>query len=112
MEEDTMHRSTSVRVALGTAVLTTAAIGAVVTAQPASAKPDTSCLRAGIATLQGAGLLDDVARDGLPIATAVGLGVLPRAGTDVSTLPDPLPLKVVLADHRAGQDSLFVYPWC
>jgi hypothetical protein len=23
-----------------------------------------------------------------------------------------LPLRVVLADHRAGDDSLFVYPWC
>ena len=27
-------------------------------------------------------------------------------------LPDPLPLSVVLADHRAGDDSLFLYPWC
>ena len=36
----------------------------------------------------------------------------PRAGTDVSALPDPLPLSVVLADHRAGSRSLFVYPWC
>jgi hypothetical protein len=30
----------------------------------------------------------------------------------VASLPDPLPLRVVLADHRAGDDSLFVYPWC
>ncbi len=36
----------------------------------------------------------------------------PREGTDVSTLPDPLPLSVVLADHRAGDNSLFAYPWC
>ena len=36
----------------------------------------------------------------------------PRAGTDLATLPDPLPLSVVLADHRAGDNSLFVYPWC
>lgn len=86
---------------------------ALVPAAPASAAPqDTACLRAGLRTLQGAGLLDDVARGGLPIATAVALGVTPRAGTDVASLPDPLPLRVVLADHRAGDDSLFVYPWC
>ena len=30
----------------------------------------------------------------------------------VASLPDPLPLSVVLADHRAGDDSLFIYPWC
>jgi hypothetical protein len=76
------------------------------------AKPDTACMRAGIKTLQSAGLLDDVARGGLPIATAVSLGVTPRAGTALSTLPDPLPLAVILADHRAGTNSLFVYPWC
>jgi hypothetical protein len=86
---------------------------ALVPAASSSAAPqDTTCLRAGLRTLQGAGLLDDVARGGLPIATAVALGVRPRAGTDVASLPDPLPLRVVLADHRAGDDSLFVYPWC
>jgi hypothetical protein len=86
---------------------------ALVPAASAGAAPqDTACLRAGLRTLQSAGLLDDVARGGLPIATAVALGVTPRAGTDVASLPDPLPLRVVLADHRAGDDSLFVYPWC
>lgn len=74
--------------------------------------PDTSCMRAGIKTLQSAGLLDDVARSGLPIATAVALHVTPRAGTDLSAVPDPLPLSLILADHRAGSASLFVYPWC
>jgi len=69
-------------------------------------------MRAGMSTLRSVGLLDDVARSGLPISTAVGFGVAPRAGTDVSALPDPLPLRVVLADHRAGDASLFVYPWC
>jgi hypothetical protein len=78
----------------------------------ASATPDTSCQRAGIKTLQSAGLLDDVARSGLPIATAVALHVRPRAGTDLSAVPDPLPLSLILADHRAGSASLFVYPWC
>ena len=91
--------------ALGTLV-------AVAAATPATAAPDTACQKAGLKTLIGAGLIDDVARDGLPIATAVSLGVAPRATTNVAALPDPLPLSVVLADHRSGSSSLFVYPWC
>jgi hypothetical protein len=89
-----------------------AALGAVATSAPASAAPDTACQKAGLKTLIGARLIDDVARGGLPIATAVALGVEPRGTTDVTALPDPLPLSVVLADHRAGSSSLFVYPWC
>jgi hypothetical protein len=85
---------------------------ALVPAASASAKPDTACMRAGIQVLKDAGLFSTVAKSGLPIATAVAVGVTPRAGTDVSSLPDPLPLSVVLADHRAGENSLFVYPWC
>ena len=69
-------------------------------------------MRAGIATLKSAGLFSSVAKNGLPIATAVSVGVAPRPGTDVAALPDPLPLSVVLADHRAGSSSLFIYPWC
>jgi hypothetical protein len=76
------------------------------------AKPDVACMHAGIKTLQGAHLLDDVARSGLPIATAVSLGVTVRDGADISGVPDPLPLSLILADHRAGSSSLFVYPWC
>lgn len=45
-------------------------------------------------------------------AGAAALGVVPRAGTAVGRLPDPLPLHVALADHRAGDDSLVIYPWC
>ena len=92
------------------AALTAAAVA--VPAGSASARPDTACMRAGIATLKSAGLFSTVARDGLPIATAVSVGVVPRPGTDVSALPDPLPLSVVLADHRAGSSSLSIYPWC
>ena len=90
------------------------ALGAatIAVAPAASAAPDTGCMRAGIAVLKGAGLFSTVAKGGLPIATAVSVGVVPRAGTDVASLPDPLPLSVVLADHRAGDDSLFIYPWC
>jgi hypothetical protein len=75
-------------------------------------RPDVACLRAGVRTLISAGLLADVARNGLPIADAVALGVTPRPGTDVASLPDPLPLAVVLVDHLAGDRSLFIYPWC
>ena len=81
-------------------------------AASASAAPDTACMRAGMNALKGLGAFSAVAKDGLPISTAVAVGVTPRAGTDVASLPDPLPLSVVLADHRAGDKSLFVYPWC
>jgi hypothetical protein len=106
-----MSRSTK-NIALGIATLALAATGAVVTAQPASAAPDTDCMRSGMGVLKGAGLFSAVARDGLPISVAVSVGVVPREGTDVGALPDPLPLAVVLADHRAGDNSLFIYPWC
>ena len=98
------------RTALAVAGL--AVLGSTAIAPPASAKPDTDCMRAGLATLKSAGLLSGVAKDGLPIATAVSVGVTPRAGTDVAALPDPLPLSDVLADHRAGSRSLLLYPWC
>ena len=106
-----MNPSTT-RIGLGVAALALATAGTSSPPSRPARSPTPSCQRAGISTLQGAGLLDDVARGGLPIALAVELGVTPREGTDVSTLPDPLPLSVVLADHRAGDDSLFVYPWC
>lgn len=97
------------RIALATLLAATVLVA---TPHSASARPDTSCLRSGIKTLQGAHLLDDVARDGLPIATAVALGVTARPGADLTAVPDPLPLSLILADHRAGSRSLFVYPWC
>jgi hypothetical protein len=89
-----------------------AALALVGSAPAASAAPDTSCQRAGMAVLKELGLFSTVARDGLPISLAVSAGVVPREGTEVASLPDPLPLSVVLADHRAGDDSLFIYPWC
>ena len=103
---------TTTRLGLGAAAIGLAVAGSVLTAQPASAAPDTDCQRAGMRVLKDAGLFSAVAKDGLPISVAVSVGVVPRAGTDVSALPDPLPLSVVLADHRAGDSSLFVYPWC
>ena len=81
-------------------------------AAAAPARPDVECQRAGLSVLRDAGLLSSVARDGLPLATAVSVGVTVRDGADISGVPDPIPLSVVLADHRAGDESLFVYPWC
>jgi hypothetical protein len=84
-------------------------------AAPASAaghRPDTACMQAGIAVLKDAGLFSQVAKDGLPISTAQAVGVTVRPGADISGLGDTLPLSVVLADHRAGDDSIFLYPWC
>lgn len=89
------------------AVLTTATA-----ASAAPTRPDTACQKAGLGVLRSLGLLDDVARDGLPLSLAVGAGVKVRPGADISAVPNPIPLKVVLADHRAGDSSLFVYPWC
>ena len=106
-----MHRSTT-RIGLGITALALAATGTVLTTPPASAAPDTDCQRAGLNALRAEGLLSTVAASGLPISLAVSKGVTPRDGTDVAALPDPLPLSVVLADHRAGEASLFDYPWC
>lgn len=97
---------------VATAAAAAAAALTVAVAPSASAAPDTDCQRAGMNVLKEAGLFSAVAKGGLPISTAVAVGVTPRAGTDVASLPDPLPLSVVLADHRAGDSSLFIYPWC
>jgi hypothetical protein len=35
-----------------------------------------------------------------------------RPGADISGVPNPVPYSLLLADHRAGADSLFIYPWC
>jgi hypothetical protein len=106
-------RSRSVALATASVAALTATLAPASAAEAAQKpKPDVACMQAGIKTLQSAKLLDDVARNGLPIATAVQLGVAPRAGADLSGVPDPLPLSLILADHRAGDRSLFVYPWC
>ena len=95
--------------------VTVAAVGLALVALPAGAaqaKPDTECMQAGIAALKGLGAFSTVAKSGVPLSLALDLGVLPREGTDVAALPSVLPLSVVLADHRAGDESLFLYPWC
>ena len=102
-----MKRKLALSLAAATLAVTTIAGTAA-----AGNRPDTDCMRAGIATLKGAGLLDDAARGGVPIALALSLRVTVRPGADISGVPDPIPFPVVLADHRAGDSSLCVYPWC
>jgi hypothetical protein len=104
---------TPLRLSLASASLGLAIAGVLVVPGPAQAAPDTACMKAGIKTLQGRDLLDDVARDGISLATAGSLGVAPRdPDLDLTAVPDPIPLPLLLADHRAGDQSLFVYPWC
>jgi hypothetical protein len=113
MQEEPMSHLT--RPALALAGLSTLAAAALVgPASPASAAPDTSCMRAGIAYLKHAELLPTVAKSGLPlsVATDPAVGVTVRPGADISAVPDPVPFSLLLADHRAGDNSLFVYPWC
>lgn len=110
MKHNSRHFSRGLAGAVTTGLV---AVGSVVaTAPAASAAQDTDCMRAGIATLKEVGAFSAVAKDGLPISVAVGFGVTPRAGTDLAAVPDPVPLSLLLADHRAGAASLFVYPWC
>ena len=86
---------------------------AVLVSAPAQAAPDTDCMRAGIATLKSAGLFTTVAQNGVSVGTAVSLGVAPRNGLPEGyTLDTVVPFPALLADHRAGANSVFVYPWC
>jgi hypothetical protein len=98
----------TITVSLAAALLALATL----TGPAAAAKPDVACMQAGISTLQSARLLDDVARDGIAIETAVSLGVTVRPGADISGVPNPIPFSLLLADHRAGESSAFLYPWC
>ena len=93
---------------LAAALLATAAV----TGSVSAASPDVTCMQAGIRTLQSARLLDDVARGGIAIETAVSFGVTVRPGADISGVPNPIPFSLLLADHMAGDSSAFVYPWC
>jgi hypothetical protein len=114
--ESTMRTSTIARLGAGTAAVAAATVGTVLAVSPAEAAkpatPDTACMQAGIGALQELGALSTVAANGLPVADAVDLGVEVREGADTSGIPDPLPLSLILADHRAGDSSVFVYPWC
>ncbi len=96
-----------------TAVLAATAGAALLVAAPAQAKPDTDCMRAGIATLKAVGLHSAVAKSGITVGTAVSVGVTARNGLPEGfTLDTVIPYSTLLADHRAGANSIFVYPWC
>ena len=94
----------STRTRIAASIAAAAGIAALAAAPASAATPDVSCQKAGIKTLQGAGLLSSVAKNGVTV----------RPGKEdiAATLPAVLPFQVVLADHRAGSDSIFVYPWC
>jgi hypothetical protein len=98
------------------AALATVGVAGTAVAKPAEGKGKPAgiqCMQNGIGTLQDAGLLPAVAKGGVDITFAVEeLGVGVREGADISGVPDPIPFSLLLADHRAGDDSLFTYPWC
>jgi hypothetical protein len=104
----------STRTRIAAATFVAAAAAGVLVATPAqAATPDTACMQAGIKTLQGAGLISSVAKNGVTVGTAVSLGVTARDGLPEGyTLDTVISFPALLADHRAGSNSVFVYPWC
>ena len=103
----------SPRTRIAAATFVTAAAGVLVAAPAQAATPDTACMRAGIATLKAVGLHSAVAKNGITVGAAVGYGVTPRDGLPEGfTLDTVIPYSTLLADHRAGDNSIFVYPWC
>jgi len=104
----------STRTRIAAAALVAAAGASVLVAAPAqAATPDTGCMQAGIATLKAVGLHSAVAKGGITVGTADSVGVTPRNGLpDGFTLDTVIPYSTLLADHRAGDNSIFVYPWC
>ena len=94
------------------AAVAAVALGVTLLASAPAQAADGRCQAAGIATLKSIDAFQAVREDGVSIATAVSLGVTVRDGADISGVPDPIPFQLLLADHRAGDASLFVYPWC
>ncbi len=103
----------STRTRIAASIAAAAGIAALAAAPAQAATPDTNCLQAGIATLKAVGLHSAVAKDGITVGTAVSVGVTARNGLPEGfTLDTVIPYSTLLADHRAGDDSIFVYPWC
>ena len=101
----------STRTRIAASIIAAAGIAALAAA-PASAA-DGRCQAAGIATLKEAGAFTAVRDNGISVATAVSFGVAPRNGLPEGfTFDTVIPFHTLLADHRAGDDSLFIYPWC
>lgn len=102
----------STRTRIAASLLAAAGIAALATGPAQAAKPDTTCMRAGIATLKSAGLHTTVAKSGITVGTAVSVGVGVREGNAVPSLDTVISYSALLADHRAGDNSYFTYPWC
>ena len=104
----------STRTRIAATVAAAAGMAALAVAAPASASAaDGTCQAAGIATLKAVGEFKNVRDNGISVATAVSFGVAPRDGLPEGvTLDTVIPFHTLLADHRAGDDSIFVYPWC
>ena len=103
----------STRTRIAASVAAAAGIAALAAAPASAATQDTSCMQAGIATLKAVGLHSAVAKNGISVADAVSFGVAPRDGLPAGvTLDTVIPYSMLLADHRAGANSIFIYPWC
>ncbi|MFQ6171854.1 hypothetical protein ACK8HX_09630 [Oryzobacter sp. R7] len=95
------------------ATVAVAALGATLLAAAPAQAADGQCQAAGIATLKSIDAFKAVRDNGVSVATAVSLGVAPRNGLPEGfTLDTVIPFQTLLADHRAGDDSIFIYPWC
>ena len=94
------------------ATLAAAAGVAAIAVAPAQAAQDTTCMKAGIATLKDGGLFKSVVKNGITVGTAVSVGVGVREGNAVPALDTVISYSALLADHRAGANSYFTYPWC
>jgi hypothetical protein len=82
--------TTRLRLTTAATALAVAGLGTVLAPGQAQAAPDTSCQKAGIKTLKSAGLLSTVARNGVSLEAAGGLGVEPR---DPALDPAPSPTR-------------------
>lgn len=103
----------STRTRIAASIAAAAGIAALAAAPASAAPADGRCQAAGIATLKAVGEFKNVRDNGISVATAVGFGVAPRDGLPEGvTLDTVIPFQTLLADHRAGGDSIFVYPWC
>ena len=102
----------STRTRIAATIAAAAGIAALAAAPAQAATPDTECMQAGIATLKAVGLHSAVAKSGISVRAAVGFGVAPRDGLPEGfTLDTVISYSTLLADHRAGADSIFIYPW-
>lgn len=103
----------STRTRIAASIAAAAGIAALAAAPASAAPADGRCQAAGIATLKAVGAFTEVRDNGISVGTAVSFGVAPRGALPEGvTLETVIPFHTLLADHRAGGDSIFIYPWC